>query len=448
MEQHVNPMWPEILDWCLRQEIAPDPEIDVFVCNNSGRVYPLEQQLQKAGQPFVTLGAGQEYRRNWHNMYKLQLYLDAALASTKPYVCGLDCFDICLSGGLAGLKGGLGGKQMLVAQDAMHWPTYAPHPELCINAGAWIATRRYAVEFFAKAAAAVDGIRQQIPPAFATARYYKDEQQVFYYCWDAEAMRIDDACSFMQVILCPERVVDDWVEAARVINLAQRTDKWRHVQGQLKNWPFVAPERFEGIVVPGQHGLWGCRESHCGVLREAMAKKLPHVFILEDDFILAPDFCRRAASFLNAVPDDWDMLMLGGCHHRPPRPSGVPGIVRGTGVDFLHGYIVRDAAMPKLLDLWQTMRRHKHIDNYLVEREMLGLAVYCPEQFIIGQAGGFNSDITGLFRARSQFWSKEQDQVRRNPVRLQHVNGAKVVSVFAHDRAAELAQPRQGAGCC
>lgn len=185
-----------------------------------------------------------------------------------------------------------------------------------------------------------------------------------------------------------------------VINLARRAERWAQFTQRLQGcWPFKEPERFEAIdgfqlAIPNEWdkgpGAWGCMLSHRAVLARAISDGVSSLLVLEDDAYPAPDFSSRCADFLTRVPGNWDCLMLGGEHLRPPEQAA-PGIVRCAATNRTHAFAVRGQMMPALLRCWHHYNTD-HCDIILASL-MRHFNVYAPDPFLIGQGAGF-SDIT------------------------------------------------------
>jgi Glycosyltransferase family 25 (LPS biosynthesis protein) len=201
----------------------------------------------------------------------------------------------------------------------------------------------------------------------------------------------------------PMPIVDqlrDFFARVVVVNLSRRPQRLSRFNQNFQNWPFKTPQRFEaidGLSVPipadWKHGpgAWGCMLSHRAVLSAAIQDNVSTLFVLEDDALPAPDFSARAADFLNRVPQDWDCLMFGAEHMRPPTPVS-PGIVRCVASNRTHAFALRGNMMPILLGFWNHFNTD-HCDIVLSSL-MRHFKAYAPDPFLIGQDAGI-SDITG-----------------------------------------------------
>lgn len=116
------------------------------------------------------------------------------------------------------------------------------------------------------------------------------------------------------------------------INLDHRTDRWLNCQNQFDRFGITA-ERFRGyekLVHDGiVHGNFGCTSSHRALLEIINYNKWERTLILEDDFqILHEDFCDRFDRMIHFVPNDWDMLYLGGHYGEAPKQRINPNVIR------------------------------------------------------------------------------------------------------------------------
>jgi Glycosyltransferase involved in LPS biosynthesis len=213
-----------------------------------------------------------------------------------------------------------------------------------------------------------------------------------------------DVCDVFQQVYC--------------INLDRRPDRWEAFLNRVPaDWPFGRIQRVSAIdgaktsypnwwTAGG--GAWGCYRSHLMLIENALNSGVQSLLILEDDAMFVPEFSKRAMEFLTSVPDDWGMIYLGGQHLKvnknPPVRVG-PGVYRPFNVNRTHGYALKGegiAAVYRHLTSIRWKKRH-HIDHHLGEfHERQCVPIYCPEEWLIGQADG-ESDISGN-TADERFW--------------------------------------------
>lgn len=387
-----NTMWPQISRWCCSLSISPCPDIDVLIVNTKSQ-RTVEKQLIANGQSHIVLGQNEKNIKRWTHTRKLELLLDGCQRSTKPYLCTMDAFDCVYSGDLSALISGLGDKQMLLSADVSHWPSNSPGKEK-INSGCWLAKREYAIRWLTQAVAAA-GNNPTI----------KNDQYWYNALYDPEHCLIDYDRMYIQTELRPKYVFNDFFSSVRCINLDKRPDRWERCVAQYEQWPFALPERFAAIDGTGHgraSGMLGCKLSHMQVIQEAQERGDASVFTLEDDFELCDSFTNHISLFLDHVPDDWDVLWVGGIHNR--RPIQINNYVsRVRQAVNCHAYVVRDSMYQTMLDFWSGIGNH-HIDNTF-QHEQQKYHVYCPTDFLIGQRGGTKSNISGGFRHTTKFWS-------------------------------------------
>ena len=219
----------------------------------------------------------------------------------------------------------------------------------------------------------------------------------------------------------------DFVERVYVINLKRRADRLHTFKKRLEvvGWPFREPIVYPAIEgdkvgVPPEFtqggGAYGCRMSHLRILQDCLMDDVQSVMILEDDADICDGFSEKVAEFLAKVPSDWEGIMLGGQHHAPPIPTGIPGVVRVRYAQRTHCYIARPTYMKALQRRWGNAT--VHID-WLMRDWQHQFVVYAPDPWLVGQAGG-RSDIRGAEKP-VEWWNK-QDKLPPGPVALANVS--------------------------
>lgn len=203
------------------------------------------------------------------------------------------------------------------------------------------------------------------------------------------------------------------------INLDRRPDRWQRFMENVASagWPFTPVERISAVdahKVPAPSwwlagaGAWGCHQSHVRILQQAIQDGVQSLLILEDDAVLPQRFSSIVETFLRNVPGDWDAIMLGGQHLRPPDiiESGVVSVRNGnrTHAHALRGRYLREAYQHLCNYPQHAQRPRFHVDHRLgMLHESGKYKVYAPDPWMVGQANG-RSDIAGTdFSLR--FWS-------------------------------------------
>jgi hypothetical protein len=196
------------------------------------------------------------------------------------------------------------------------------------------------------------------------------------------------------------------------INLDYRSERREAFEAQFipPEWPFRTPERFRAIDGRLVHfpawwgagpGAWGVMRSNVRIIEDCLNEHASSVLILEDDAMLCQDFAAKVERFLDHVPDDWEMLYLGGQHldvkNHPPTVIN-ERVVRPWNVNRCHAYALRGSGLLKAYGQLMDRRwapKH-HIDHrYGLLHQDGGIKVYAPSEWLIGQRGGV-SDICHL----------------------------------------------------
>jgi hypothetical protein len=146
-------------------------------------------------------------------------------------------------------------------------------------------------------------------------------------------------------------------------------------------------------------------------LEQALHDRVKNLLVLEDDVCFAEGFRNGVESFLRAVPDDWDGLMLGGQHiiEKNGWPEMIkPGVYRCLDCERTHGYAVRGRYLAMLCRRWRgggKFNGDAHCDHIMGRDPDLQRThkVYAPEFFLLGQERSL-SDVTGAIVPR-KFWN-------------------------------------------
>lgn len=221
-----------------------------------------------------------------------------------------------------------------------------------------------------------------------------------------------------------ESNIKGYFDRVVVVSMADRMELRKRFYNELsrRGWPFKMPEVFTGVPGrllptpqgwPTSAGAWGCMLSHQQILQHAIVDGVKRLLVLEDDAVLVPGFSERAREFLNLVPDDWDMLFLGGQHDDPPLavlqgglPPAYSGLVRCIRTERTHAYAVQGDFMRTLYRQW--VSRMGHCDVVL-QSLIPTHKVYAPRFFLAGQ-GEHVSDINSA-KKRTEFWDRRPEGV-------------------------------------
>lgn len=127
--------------------------------------------------------------------------------------------------------------------------------------------------------------------------------------------------------------IEDYFDRIIVINRAARIDRWTHCLEQFLKHSITKFERFDaydhGKIDGWVGGNGGCTSSHRAVLDVIAYHKWPRTLILEDDFeIIHDDFHAKFSEMISEVPDDWEMLYLGGHYAEKPQSRVSKHVIR------------------------------------------------------------------------------------------------------------------------
>ena len=204
------------------------------------------------------------------------------------------------------------------------------------------------------------------------------------------------------------------------ISLQRAQERWHRFQSKLpSDWPFRPPEKFlaiDGRRVPAApwwtagKSAWGCYQSHLQILKDCLANNINSVLVLEDDAVCVPDFASSAKRFFEELPDDWQLLYLGGQHlqrWQHPPIHVTESVQIPYNVNRTHAYAVRSRhAIERLCRHLQdhaNCQSGHHIDHHLGTLvQQRRFPVYCPSRWLIGQDDG-HSSISGRHLDRRFF---------------------------------------------
>lgn len=154
------------------------------------------------------------------------------------------------------------------------------------------------------------------------------------------------------------------------INLDRRPERWERMKERFVQHRIMSVERIsatDGLKMnipdgwPYSAGHYGCLQSHLAVLRLAQNEKAPNILIFEDDCIFDPEFNEKFPHYINQVPEDWDMLLLGGTHFEDPVKIS-DNIARAKMTYLTHAYALNRSIYNALVELCE--QGQLAIDDY------------------------------------------------------------------------------------
>ncbi len=154
-------------------------------------------------------------------------------------------------------------------------------------------------------------------------------------------------------------------------------------------------------------GAAGCRASHCRCIEMALHAGCKRFLVLEDDFCMRSTFVEEAERVFSDVPDDWQLLMLGGQHIHDPR-NYKKGVKKCTNTQRTHAMAWKNARMVRYVYAqWMGITSTVHIDWQLGSMTNR-YPVYAPDPFLFGQTRSM-SDICGRVNP-AKFWAPPSGQ--------------------------------------
>lgn len=122
--------------------------------------------------------------------------------------------------------------------------------------------------------------------------------------------------------------IEDYFDKIFCINLDRRADRWQICLDEFAKFNITKFERFSAVD-DRFNGNRGCTTSHKKLLDIIVANKWERTLILEDDFkIITEDFHAQFEHMITQVPEDWDMLYLGGHYGEPPEKRVATNVIK------------------------------------------------------------------------------------------------------------------------
>ena len=181
------------------------------------------------------------------------------------------------------------------------------------------------------------------------------------------------------------------------VSLKRRTDR----RSQIKEFCNRVDIKFEffdaidGKDVYDQYdtelkpGALGCLLSHKAILERARDEGMPNVMIIEDDLDARDSFQEESKKYLSSIPNDWDMVYLGGKHKTRPIKI-TENIYRATKIYSSHCILYRNTCYDYLISRMEQMK--KPVDVYYSDAHDTDLIAYSHVPYLTWQRKSY-SDI-------------------------------------------------------
>ena len=245
-----------------------------------------------------------------------------------------------------------------------------------------------------------------------------------------------------------------------VINCSYRKDRLDALEANFKRMgvaDFSQVRIFEGVdghkvgtppYWKWGRGAWGCYQSHCGVVADALnsEERCRSILILEDDVCFNTSSLVESNYLMNHIPPDWDQVYLGGQHFQKPELTDNPLILRAGSVNRTHAYGLNEKVFKEFYAHLNNapefvQDKETHVDRHLqAAHEAKKWNVYCPLKWVAGQDSG-ESDVAHVATSNG-CCSKKTEPRRRywyisDPEKVLDVEKAE--SYFMGDKAPLLA---------
>lgn len=116
-------------------------------------------------------------------------------------------------------------------------------------------------------------------------------------------------------------LLNTFFEKIYIINLDRRPERWNAARQELERWGIAAQRvsAVDGHDCRGQGyrlalGAVGLIKTNINILYDAKANAYSRILILEDDVVFSQEI-NKIDQYLNAVPEDWEMLYFSGNHN-------------------------------------------------------------------------------------------------------------------------------------
>jgi len=180
------------------------------------------------------------------------------------------------------------------------------------------------------------------------------------------------------------------------INLDRRPDRWHFAAKEfdkhrlnVERFPAIDANDFKATY-PSDNANNGCTLSHYFIVERAKLLGLDAVMIFEDDVCLHHDFIPMLLNCMSDLPENWDMLYLGGSHREKPTPV-TDSIYRVSKTLTTHAYIIRNTIYDLVIDNFKNLNEPVDCLYAAWQKEY---NFYITNPPLAWQRGGF-SDIVG-----------------------------------------------------
>lgn len=168
------------------------------------------------------------------------------------------------------------------------------------------------------------------------------------------------------------------------INLDSRRDRWEASQKEfakhgiegVRCWRALDGKKikYSGKLLPGEIGILKSLKS---LIKYAKDLRLKSVVVLEDDVVFHESFKTFFPAFLRQLPEDWQMLYLGGnnwCFPGVAKLNKYSSITRLKKTVAMHAVVIRNTAYDKILEVLE--KEEKQSDLAIAELHESEIVAY------------------------------------------------------------------------
>lgn len=201
-----------------------------------------------------------------------------------------------------------------------------------------------------------------------------------------------------------------------VLNIPNQTERLEGFQeaypSGMPEYEVYAAKTGDDFTPPawweGDADMWAQLENFRDILGSAPNEPL---LVCEDDCAFDQNFVVKMNDVIEHVPNDWDIILLGGWNHRlnnafPIKVNDYVLKCRCTNGTFC--ILFNPNSIQKVLDVWGTERwpcRHVNDERLALAQWTGELKVYAPLRFIAGQRGGVTSNFGGYTFSQTTFFN-------------------------------------------
>jgi GR25 family glycosyltransferase involved in LPS biosynthesis len=171
-----------------------------------------------------------------------------------------------------------------------------------------------------------------------------------------------------------DRREDRWIESQKIFTIhnIENVIRFRAVDGNPDNKPHNI--RLSPSMI-------GCTLSHLNIIKHARDNRFENILIFEDDVAFVDNFSELFDQYIEQVPQDWDMIYLGGSHWGDGWEYRIKGgfdmvsknVARLHETLTTHAYIMRNTVFDFFIEILEKLddivdvcyaQNHKNIKAY------------------------------------------------------------------------------------